>query len=121
MDYKASKAWHMGHELAGEIQQLVERIPTNPDFDIADRMRHLAILTPERIADSIGLGLRHEKIKAYRVARAACTELQEHLSLARDLHYIDDRLYQQLAAKAIAIYRLLSALIQSGKPLTEEN
>jgi four helix bundle protein len=118
MDYKASKAWHIGHDLAADIRQLAEHLSANKESDLADTMLHLATMAPQKIAESLDYSLQHEKLKAYRVARAAVKELQEHISLARDLHYIDHEAEARLAAKAIAIYRLLSALIQSSKRQT---
>ncbi len=121
MDYKASKAWHMGHDLAADIRRLVKDIPVDQEIDLAARIHHLAAMTSQQIAESVECNLAHEKIKAYRTARAACKALQEHLSVARDLHYIDNQVYEHLAAKAIMIYRLLTNLIQSGKQTTPGN
>lgn len=115
--YKVSKAWHLGHDLAADIQQLA-RYLSSTELELAGKIRHFAAMTPQKIAESVECSLEHERVKAYKIARAACRELQQHLSLARDLHYIDEQVYQQLADKAIMVYRLLSELIQSSKQVS---
>jgi four helix bundle protein len=111
--YKASKAWHFGHDLAIEAHRLARQLPENDEFNLAVHLRRTSSTAPLKIAESLERSLEHEKLACYKQAREAVVELQELLSLARDLHYIEQRAFEELAAKAITTHNLLSNLIRS--------
>jgi four helix bundle protein len=110
--YKASKAWHVGHDLAIAVYGLAQRLPDNDEFNLAEHLRRTSAAASSRIAESIERQLEHEKLACYKLAREAVVELQEHLSLARDLQYIEQQVFEELAGKAITAHNLLSGLIR---------
>jgi four helix bundle protein len=119
--YKASKAWHVGHDLAINVHRLARRLPVNDEFNLAVHLRRTSSAAPLRIAESVKRTPEHEKLACYKQAREAVIELQELLSLARDLHYIEQQAFEELANKAITTHNLLSGLIRSltaAKPTT---
>jgi four helix bundle protein len=111
--YKASKAWHVGHDLAIEVHRLAQQLPANDEFNLAVHLRRTSSAAPLKIAKSVEHALEHEKLACYQGAREAVIELQELLSLARDLHYIEQGVFDELAAKAVTAHNLLSNLIRS--------
>ena len=111
--YKTSKAWHIGHKLAIEVHHLVRRLPEDDEFNLAVHLRRTSSAAPLKIAESVERSLENEKLACYKVAREAMIELQELLSLARDLHYIEQQVFDELASQAVATHNLLSGLIRS--------
>lgn len=119
--YKASKAWHFGHDLAIDVHALSKQLPKNDEFDLARHLCRTSASAPLKIAESIERSLERDRLACYKLAREAVIELQEQLSLARDLHYIEQEAFDGLAAKAITTQNLLSGLIRSlsaGQPTT---
>jgi len=47
-----------------------------------------------------------------QIASGSGSELEYHILLARDLGYLQDSQYQELAMKTIEVRRMLTALIQ---------
>ncbi len=80
--YKASKAWHFGHELAVDIHKLASRLPKDDGFNLGAKMRRYSRQAPKKIAESVERILNEEKVECYKLARASIEDLQEHLSLA---------------------------------------
>ena len=111
--YKASKAWHFGHSLALDVHEVAKQLPQADKFHLAEALREVSVIAPAKIAESIERKLRQEKLECYTVARDAVNQLQVHLSLARDLRYIEQNVYEELSQKAIVAYQLLSSLIRS--------
>lgn len=111
--YKTSKAWHFGNSLAQDVHRVASQLPKTDEFNLAEALREVSLVGPTKIAESIERTLRHEKLECYRQAREAINQLQVHLSLARDLHYIEQSLYEELSGKAIIAYQLLNSLVRS--------
>jgi four helix bundle protein len=113
--YKISKAWHIGHDLAIAIHKTVRDMPGGDSSELAVHMRRSAATAPLKLAESIELSARHEKLACYQAARDALVDLQQHLSLAYDVHYIERQLHDELAGKAIAAHQLLNTLIRKTR------
>lgn len=113
--YKVSKAWHFGHSLAVDIHKLSWKLPNPDEFDLAVHMRRTAAIAPQKVQESLEHAAPQHRLTCYEAARAALIELQEHLTLARDVHYIDEKLYTMLATKAIVAQRELTTMIQTIK------
>jgi four helix bundle protein len=111
--YRASKAWHLGRELAREVQDLVKQLP--PDgSNLPGYMRKTSVAVPLYIASSITKKLYADKLECYVQARDAAVQLQEHLSLARDMKYLEQQTFEALAAKAIEAQNILTVLIRKA-------
>jgi four helix bundle protein len=111
--YKTSKAWHFGHRLAYDVHQLAKNLPESDVFGLAEALRRVSVIAPTKIAESVNYKLHEDKVSCYLAAREATNQLQVHLSLARDLRYIEQELYEELSERAIVAYKLLSAVIRS--------
>jgi four helix bundle protein len=113
--YQLSKAWHHGHRLAIAVHQLSWQLPKNDEFKLALNLRRASAIAPTKLQESLEQSTTHDKLRSYEAARRAVIEVQEHLSLARDLHYIDEQLFRILARQAIVAQRTLTEMIQAIK------
>jgi four helix bundle protein len=109
--YRASKAWHLGRELAREAQAVVKQLPEDGS-NLPGYMRRSSVAIPLHIASSVSKKLHHEKLECYVQARDAAIQLQEHLSLAKDMNYIETHAFEAMAAKTIEAQNILSVLIR---------
>lgn len=109
--YRASKAWHIGHDLANEVQAVVKSLPADGS-NLPGYLRRSSVALPLHVASSIPKKLQQEKLDCYVKAREAAIQLQEHLSLARDLQYIEHQTFEAMAGKAIEAQNILTILIR---------
>jgi four helix bundle protein len=109
--YRASKAWHLGRELAREVQAVVKLLPEDGS-NLPGYMRRSSVAVPLHIASSVSKKLHEERLECYVQAREAAIQLQEHLSLARDMKYIEKQAFDTMAAKAIETQNILTILIR---------
>ncbi len=111
--YKVSKAWHVGRVLAADVLELARQIPETEHYGLSGHLRRTSATVPVTIAESVKHTLHAKKLECYHLAREALVELQEHLQLARDRGYIEQRAFEDMAGRAISAYRLLTSLIRS--------
>jgi four helix bundle protein len=109
--YKASKAWHIGQELAREVYHLVKQLP-NDGSNVPGNLRKTSVAIPLHIAASVTKKAQKEKLECYVQAREAVIQLQDHLKLAKSVDYIEHELHRELAEKAIEAQNLLTFLIR---------
>ncbi|MDB5170757.1 MAG: hypothetical protein JWO35_451 [Candidatus Saccharibacteria bacterium] len=113
--YKASKAWHISHNLATDVHELARGIPHSDHYNLNAQLRRASATVPTSIAESVEHALHHKKLECYHLARDAVVELQEQLQLARDRSYVDQQTFEDLAGRAISTYHVLTSLIRSTK------
>jgi four helix bundle protein len=111
--YKASKAWHHSVQLAADVERLITHFAQNGEQVMARRLELASQSAHRWLADSHQHELITDRLICYQKARRAIQQVQEDLSVALGLRYIDKALHEQLAGQAIVIYRLLSELIQT--------
>ncbi|MEO7364160.1 MAG: four helix bundle protein [Candidatus Saccharimonadales bacterium] len=110
--YKASKAWHHSVLLASDIERVAVDCAVRGEHGLGRRLKQASQSAHRWLADSHQLESAVGRLDCYRRARSAVQQVQEDLSVARGLHFIDGGLYDQLAAQAITVYRLLTDLIR---------
>lgn len=113
--YKVSKAWHFGHSLAVDVHELSWQLPKPDEFNLAVHLRRTSALAPQKVQESLEYTQPQHQLSCYEAARQALIELHEHLTLAWDVHYIDEQLYKALATKSIIAQRELTTMIQAIK------
>ena len=72
-----------------------------------------AVSIPANLAEGSGRGSTKELLQFTRVATGSAYELQVHLSLAHDLKYLSNDLFQPCNRELNEICRMLNAMINS--------
>ncbi|MFH0863788.1 MAG: four helix bundle protein [Candidatus Gottesmanbacteria bacterium] len=107
--------WQEGHKLVLLIYQITRSFPQEEIYCLTNQMRRCAISITSNIAEGFSRQGLKEKIQFYYMALGSITELQNQLLLARDLRYIGNNQFQNLAGQTVVIHKLLNGLIKSLK------
>jgi four helix bundle protein len=115
MKYRASKAWHFSHELALEVHELVREVVETDRVaaELAVKMRKSSARAPLALKASARKELMHEKLQCYQMSRKALEELHSHLLQARELQYVEKKLFKKMERLAIKAHHELTGLIEN--------
>ncbi|EKD91127.1 MAG: S23 ribosomal protein [uncultured bacterium] len=108
-------AWREAHKLALIIYKTTEDFPKDERFSLIDQMRRCGISISSNIAEGFSRHGKKEKSQFYYMSKGSLTELQNQLLLARDLGYISNKLFNEIADKTVTVSKLLTGLIRSLK------
>ncbi|MDP3940906.1 MAG: four helix bundle protein [bacterium] len=107
--------WKEAHTLALIIYKMTKTFPSDEKFALVDQMRRCVISITSNIAEGFSRQGKKEKIQFYYVAKGSLTELQNQLLLARDLGYIDQKLFVSVAETTVIVHKLLNKFIVSAQ------
>lgn len=86
--------------------------PLEERYGLVSQMRRCSASIPTNIAEGCGRNGKAEFAHFLQVALGSASELDYHLLLSRDLHFLDDETYEPLATEATGVKRMLTVLIQ---------
>ncbi len=92
-------------------KEAVPCLPVSEKYNLADQLKRAASSVPANIAEGHGRYHFLDNVRFCYIARGSLTEVQGHLSLAKDLGYLPDDVYNRLTLHAESIGKLLNNYI----------
>ena len=83
---------------------------------MTSQIRRAASSIPANIAEGCARDGDPEFARFLHIARGSASELDYHLLLAHDLHFLDDADYERLSTTLGELRRMLTVLTQKLKP-----
>jgi four helix bundle protein len=129
-DFRKLVVWRKAHELTTGLYLLTASFPREEVYGLTSQIRRAASSVPANIAEGCGRGGNAELARFLRIAMGSASELEYHLLLARNLHYLAEKDYlvekdyEVTADKVIEIKRMLAGLVRRlrvGPLLTTED
>ena len=114
-------AWKEGHILVLSIYQTTKSFPKEEMFGIVSQMRRCAVSITSNIAEGFSRQSYREKVQFYSIALGSLTELQSQLLIARDIGYLPEATFDEIATQAIKTHKIISGLIRSSKAMTHDS
>lgn len=108
-------AWKQAHLLVLEVYKTTKLFPKEEQYSLVDQIRRAAISIVSNIAEGFSRESYKEKVQFYAIARGSLTEVQSQLLVARDLEFMDKKIFDETEYLVISVNKLLSALIKSSK------
>lgn len=108
------KTWQKGHELVLAIYRTTEGFPSKEVFGITNQMRRAAVSITSNIAEGFSRRSNKEKAQFYYMALGSLTELQNQLTIARDINYVDQSNFQAVSQQTVVVSKLINGLIKSS-------
>lgn len=88
--------------------------PKEERYGLTDQIRRAVVSITSNIAEGFYRRTSEDKIHFYYLSLSSTAEVQNQLLIARDLKYIDNKTFQELANESIIIRKLISGLIKSS-------
>lgn len=112
------RAWQEAHKLVLMIYKATKQFPREELFGLVGQMRRAAVSITSNLAEGFSRRSYKEKVNFYSMAQGSLTELQNQLLISRDVNYLDEQGYREIAEQAILAHKLVNGLIKSSKNRT---
>lgn len=116
-DFKNLKVWAKSHELTLAIYQTTRKFPKDEIYGLTSQIRRASASIGANIAEGCGRRSDPEMKRFVQIARGSASELEYHLLLARDLHFLASEEFNNLEARALEVQRMLASLAHRLQPL----
>ena len=114
-DFRELMVWHKAHQLALAVYAATIGFPREEVYGLTAQIRRAAVSVPANLAEGCGRNGEAEIARFCSIAAGSTSEVEYHLLLSKDLHYLPDDAYEELAAQAAEVKRMLNALIKTLK------
>ena len=101
--------WQEGHSLVLKIYKATKT------YSLIDQMRRAASSITSNIAEGFGRQTIKDKIHFYYLAKGSLTELENQILIAKDVGYLDELRFREIAEQASLVQRLLQGFISKSK------
>ena len=109
------ETWKEGHKLVLMIYEITKLFPKDELFGLVSQIRRCAVSVTSNIAEGFSRQSFKEKIQFYFMSRGSVTELQNQLLVARDVGYLEESKFQEIAEQTVRVHKILNALITASK------
>jgi four helix bundle protein len=111
-DFKNLKVWVKAHELTLRIYEQTRGFPKEEIYGLTSQLRRASASIGANIAEGCGRRSDPEMKRFIQIARGSANEVEYHLLLAKDLHFLALEEFKQFEAKVLEIQRMLASLAQ---------
>jgi len=103
-------AWRKGHELVLTIYKVTEKFPQKEIFGLVSQVRRSAVSITSNIAEGFSRNTNKDKYQFYSMAQGSLTELQDQLLISRDVDYLKNDIFQNIAQQTVIVNKLINGL-----------
>jgi four helix bundle protein len=109
-DYRELKVWRKAHQLTLAVYDATSGFPREELYGLTGQLRRAAASIPANLCEGCGRNGETELARFCAIALGSANELEYHLLLAFDLKLLKAASYNELAARAIEVKRMLASL-----------
>ena len=113
--FKDLDAWREGHKLVIEIYKITKEFPKDELFGLVNQMRRCAVSITSNIAEGFSRNSFKEKVQFYYMSLGSTSELQNQLTIAKDVNYISQSTFEILENQTITTHKIINGLIRSSR------
>ena len=111
-DFRDLKVWEKAHNLTLACYDATGNFPKQEIFGIVAQMRRAGSSIGANIAEGCGRGGSAEFQRFLQIAMGSASELEYHVLLSRDLHFLDEVTHDRLQVRIVEVKRMLAGLIR---------
>ena len=106
------EAWKRAKDFALIIyKEVVPNLPSDEKWNLTQQLKRAAQSIPANIAEGHGRYHFLDNVRFCYMARGSLTEVQSHMTLARELGYLSDDVYKRMTTLAESIGKQLNNYI----------
>ncbi len=114
-DFTDLIAWQKSHELVVLIYEMTKKFPDKEKFGLISQLERAAVSITSNIAEGFGRSHSKEKDQFFSIASGSLSEVENQLMIARDIGYIDSRLFNSLYKRAAEAHKVLNGLRRANR------
>ena len=113
--YKELEVYRYSYELAIQIYKITDRYPKGEIYGIISQVRRAAVSIVLNIAEGYGRKSKEEFKRFLKISLGSLYETKTLIDMSRDLEYIDEEIYNELADKYDILARKVYMLMIKWK------
>lgn len=113
------EAWKQAHQLVLLTYKMTKSFPKEEVYVLGNQMQRAVISITSNIAEGFSRQTKKEKQQFYFISKGSLTEIQNQLLVARDLGYISNDIFHDIADQTIIVHKLLNGLLKSSMSHTK--
>lgn len=102
-------AWQKAHTFVLLVYKATKSFPDFEKFGLCSQFQRAAVSIPANIAEGYKKLSRTDKLRFYNIAQGSLEECRYYIILSKDLDYINEESYNQLAISIEETSKLLNA------------
>ena len=106
--------WKQAHQLTLMVYKVTKSFPKEETYSLIDQMRRCTISIGSNIAEGFSRQTKKEKIQFYFISKGSLTELQNQLLVSRDVGYLSDEDFRNVAEHTETVHKLLNGLMKTA-------
>ncbi len=110
-DFRELKIWEASHLLTLKVYRITKQFPKEETYALTSQVRRSSSSIPTNIAEGCGRGTNKEFAQFLQIAMGSAYELDYQILLARDLEYIDKKIYSELSGEITSLQKQIAALL----------
>lgn len=107
--------WKTGHNLVVGVYTMTKSFPKEEQFGLVSQMKRSSASVTANIAEGFGRTHSKEKEQFYLISAGSLFELKDQLLIARDVGYIDEVEFLELAEVANKCHAQLNAMLRTHR------
>jgi four helix bundle protein len=111
-DYKKLSVWRKAHALALNVHRIAAKLRGPEHAALRSQMKRASMSIPTNIVEGVGQQSRKEFARFLRFALNSSSELEYHVTVARDTESIDAQDFESLIAQTIEVRKMLHGLLK---------
>ncbi|MGD0523049.1 MAG: four helix bundle protein [Candidatus Microgenomates bacterium] len=112
--FKDLVAWQEGHKLVLLIYKATDDFPAKETYSLIDQMRRAAISITSNIAEGFSRRGPKDKVKFYYMAQGSLTEIQNQIIVAKDIHYLTLKSFNEMWEQSVIAHKLINGIIKGA-------
>ena len=113
------EAWKQAHQLVLLTYKMTKSFPKEEVYVLGNQMQRAVISITSNIAEGFSRQTKKEKQQFYFISKGSLTEIQNQPLAARDLGYISNDIFHDIAGQTIIVHKLLNGLLKSSMSHTK--
>ena len=112
-NYKNLVVWQKSLTFVKNLYKILESFPDDEKYWLTSQMKRAAVSIPSNIAEWAWRNSKIEFKQFLYIAKWSCYELETQLIISKELGYIEEQYYAELANKLEELMKMLQWLINS--------
>ncbi|MBI2639520.1 MAG: four helix bundle protein [Candidatus Sungbacteria bacterium] len=108
-------AWKEGHKLVLFIYEITNGFPKDEVYGLVSQMRRCAVSITSNIAEGFSRQSYREKAQFYSTSQGSVTELQNQLLIAKDVGYMNQGVFHNIANQSVKVHKIINGLIKTSR------
>lgn len=111
-DFRGLKVWEKAHGLTLKSYRVTATFPSHEQYGLTRQIRQSSSSIGANIAEGCGRDGDAELARFLHIAMGSASELEYHLLLAKDLTFLPQRDFEELAVNVTEVKRMLAAFLK---------